>query len=466
MKQNKLFLGLATIAAVLTFASCSSDEPELNSQQPKQANTISFTSTLSNSKSGSRATTDPQSTAVSTSNTIGVFVTSTADGFTNYLNISHTVGSEGKLTGASSMSYPEGENNVNIYAYAPYNENWSSLGSKTFSVKTDQSSDADYIASDLLYATVTNQASQSDAVELTFTHKLSLLNVTITNNSETSLADAKIFVTGTKTSANFDISNGNLGDANGAPNAITAVSTLGTATSACAVIIPQTVASGTALVKIAIGTKTLLAKLSSDQTFATGQKYNYTVDVTDFLGGEATEGEVALTAASITAWGSNDVANVSTEEAGTSALYATIAKPGSVTNGTWDATNNLYTWTATNNNLLSCFTFENGELAKYTYLHFTLSNLSTGSKSNGSLRINLLYNDNTNNDKQYYTVDGNAKNVSISTILKEGKTAADVTAIRFGGNGMGKDTGEGDTEVAHTSDNVTLTNMYLDNSEN
>ena len=55
-------------------------------------------------------------------------------------------------------------------------------------------------------------------------------------------------------------------------------------------------------------------------------------------------------------------------------LYATF---GSLPGGA-NASLGLYTWTATNNNLLPVFTFENGELANYTTLKFTLSNLQGG----------------------------------------------------------------------------------------
>lgn len=53
-------------------------------------------------------------------------------------------------------------------------------------------------------------------------------------------------------------------------------------------------------------------------------------------------------------------------------LTATFGTPGG--NASYSAP--TYTWTATNNNLMTCFEFANGELADYKTLTFTISNLS------------------------------------------------------------------------------------------
>lgn len=51
--------------------------------------------------------------------------------------------------------------------------------------------------------------------------------------------------------------------------------------------------------------------------------------------------------------------------------YAMFGSPAG--NGSWDAENGIYTWTAGYNNLMPVFTFANGELAEYTSLHLTTS---------------------------------------------------------------------------------------------
>ena len=124
-----------------------------------------------------------------------------------------------------------------------------------------------------------------------------------------------------------------------------------------------------------------------------------------------------------------------------STLYATFGTPGG--NASYDATTYTYSWTASTNNLMNCFTFSNGELANYTTLNFAFTELS----ESASVRINVLFSDNTNKSKSYYTA--GTKATAISELLDDTHTAADVTAIRFGGN-----SGSGSTVVK-------VTEMYL-----
>ena len=116
----------------------------------------------------------------------------------------------------------------------------------------------------------------------------------------------------------------------------------------------------------------------------------------------------------------------SDEPAADGKLYATFGTPGG--NASYDATTFTYAWTGSTNNLMNCFTFDNGELASYTTLNFTFSELS----ADASVRINVLFSDNTNKSKSYYSA--STKATAITELLDDTHTAADVTAIRFGGN--------------------------------
>ena len=107
-------------------------------------------------------------------------------------------------------------------------------------------------------------------------------------------------------------------------------------------------------------------------------------------------------------------------------LAATFGNPGG--NAFYDASTSTYTWTGSTNNLMNCFTFENGELANYTTLNFAFTELTDGA----SVRINVLYSDNTNSSKSYYTA--GTKATPVSELIDASHAAADVTAIRFGGN--------------------------------
>lgn len=444
MKANKFFIGMASLVAAMTFTACSQDEAELQQSNYSKGNVISLTYLLAQT----RAASDPQTSALSTSNKVGVFVTSGSTTITNGNNNEHSVGAAGVLTTSNTMNYPtEDGAKVNIYAYAPYASGMALSSDNNFSVSTDQSVETGYLASDLVYASKTDQASSESAVSLNFAHKLSQLQITIQNDANVDLSSAVVTVTGTKIATTFNPSTGVIGAASGEATDIKAA-TISAATTVYAIVVPQDLTAETELVKITTSDKAYVAKLSSAATLAAGKAHSFTVKLVEATT-PVVEVPVSLNATSITEWGNpTSLGEADMEEETvevTSPLNATIEKPSSVTNASWDSETSTYTWTATTNNLLNCFTFSNGELASYSKLHFTIASLS-----GGSLRINLLYSDNTNNSKTYGT--NGTKDVTLTELLDSGKSLGDVTAIRFGGLTL---------DDSSTPGSVVLTNMYL-----
>ena len=119
-------------------------------------------------------------------------------------------------------------------------------------------------------------------------------------------------------------------------------------------------------------------------------------------------------------------------------LNATFSTPAP--NGSWN--NNIYSWTAGNNNLMTIFEFPNGELANYTSIHLTTANL-TGEPyricfMNGSTaKATIAFYSAGQKDINFADRD-ETKNLDMSTI----------THISFGGNS--------------NAGSVTLTNAYLE----
>ena len=266
---------------------------------------------------GMRGTSDPQTTALSTDNKVGVFVTSGTSTITNGDNNQHSVENTGSLSTNNAMTYPEGS--VSIFAYAPYSDGWGVNTNNSFTVQNDQSTDANYLASDLLYGVpASNPVSATDnPVSLTFTHKLAKINVTITKatGSNVNLANATVKVINTKPTTTFNPSTGELGDADGTATEITAATITSDLTAgdvdskatACAVIIPQSLAVGTQFLKITTADdKTLVGKLGTATTFESGESYNITISV-----GNVTEDETEVTlsigSTSITTWNDNTI---------------------------------------------------------------------------------------------------------------------------------------------------------------
>lgn len=420
MDLNKFFTGMASLAAAMALTACSQDEADIQPSALTQGNVISLTSQVA----ATRAASDPQTTALSTSNKVGVYVSSSSS--TLYNNVEHSVGDAGALTATTTMNYPtEDGATVNIYAYAPYASSLELSNDNAFSVSTDQSAESGYLASDLVYASKTGQTSTSDAVSLTFAHKLSQLQIVIQNDANIDLTNASVYVTGTKIATTFNPSTGTVGTASGDATAIK-TATISTAGTVYAIVVPQDIAANTELVKITTSDKTYIAKLTSAVTFAAGKAHSFTARIAP------NEVELTLNASSITEWGSpTDFGSADMEEAGATPLEATISKPSSVTNATWDAASNTYSWTATNNNLIDLFTFSSGELANYNTLTFTLSSLS-----GGMVRVGYYVGSSFTELGTGFGSNG-TKTVDLTSISDR----STVTKISFGGRAGSGDTG-------------------------
>lgn len=598
MKKNLLSISLAALTASVVFTACSSDELETTPAAPK-SNVINLTSSLSQT----RAASELQTTALSTSVKVGAFGVSGSSTISNGNNNQYSVESTAALSSTSDMVWPsDASATVSIYAYAPYQSGWTYNAANSFTVSADQSSDANYLASDLLYAKAENKSQTTDAIALNFKHQLARINVKIEKGegADVSLNGAVISIVGTKTATTLNPSTGALGAASGSTSDIkVATLTADETATVYGIIVPQDLTANSNFVKIKTSSKTLVAKLSANVTIESGKSYNYTATIgagtsvvltlgsvtltgwetgTD-LGSSETEeyvaepiyysptsfvaltsgqnatyengvytwtassnnlmtiaefsaGELAnyhtlevttsdmteganyrigyvvdggsytnftgspyysagkktidLTAlaasgvdlskvtkiqfggnsgseASITILpinvvfigdgdgestsGGNDNSGSGNDNTGGSTssdgkLYASFGTPGG--NAGYDATTFTYSWTGSTNNLMNCFSFTNGELANYTTLNFTFTELS----ADASVRINVLYSDNSNNSKSYYSA--GTKATAISELIDANHTAADVTAIRFGGN-----SGSGSTVVK-------VSEMYLE----
>lgn len=175
-----------------------------------------------------------------------------------------TTGAAGAMTASAIPPYyPPGSQNIDIVAYYP------ATAGTSFSVATDQTADADYKASDLMFASVTNQAKQAEAVELAFSHKMAKLNVNITaGQGVTSITGVSIL--NVKPTVSFDQATGAVGEATGAATRI-AMSNNG-----AALIPAQTIDGGLLSIATDKGTATYNV---TNKTFAAGNKYTLNITV-------------------------------------------------------------------------------------------------------------------------------------------------------------------------------------------
>ncbi|MBQ8714355.1 MAG: hypothetical protein IJ552_03995 [Prevotella sp.] len=140
--------------------------------------------------------------------------------------------------------------------------------------------------------------------------------------------------------------------------------------------------------------------------------------------------------------------------------YATFVAPTG-SGGSYDAETSTYTWTKNSDNLMTVFTFENGELANYKSLHVVRI---SGTYSN-PWRANVLFSDGKNKSFSWYNYYD--KNIDLSagkwgdndlTVDDVSHTLADVTAIRIGG---ASDPGEGNSYSVV----IDWTCVYLENDD-
>lgn len=257
--MKKLLFGFLAIA--LGLVSCSQDIESPASENPE----IKLTTKINPATRGTN--TDEQSTAINMGQHVGITITgATAD----HKNVSWTVGSEGKLENQGDPVYYNGDNMVTITAYHPYNEAWTEVATGTaytFNLASDQSGTG-YADSDLLFAQ-TNAQKTTDAISLTFNHKLAKVSVFLTNSNNEDLSGAQIFISNTSTEVTF----GN-GQATATGNQVKDI-LAGTGNQAAAIIAPQTLTSGTEFVKVVWNGKNFYYTLPADKPILAGTAYTY-----------------------------------------------------------------------------------------------------------------------------------------------------------------------------------------------
>lgn len=257
--MKKLLFGL--LAMALGLVSCSQDMESPASENPE----IKLTTKINPATRGTN--TDEQSTAINMGQQVGITITgATAD----HKNVSWTVGSEGKLENQGDPVYYNGDNMVTITAYHPYNEAWTEVATGTaytFNLASDQSGTG-YADSDLLFAQ-TNAQKTTDAINLTFNHKLAKVSVFLTNSNNEDLSGAQIFISNTSTEVTF----GN-GQATATGNQVKDI-LAGTGNQAAAIIAPQTLTSGTEFVKVVWNGKNFYYTLPADKPILAGTAYTY-----------------------------------------------------------------------------------------------------------------------------------------------------------------------------------------------
>lgn len=381
MSYNKIYSTIACIG-ILAFTSCSQEANENNKVNDNRK--IVLTSMLGTTRTLNQ---NIQASQLANGNTVGVFIIDEGNEALSD-NTKITADGDGGFIYSRDLYWPV-EGKASIYTYGPYQDDWAGeLGDDVeFTVEKDQSTDEGYLKSDLVFGLpkAGNPLEQTSAsVPLAFSHKLAKVNITVTNGTETSLADAVVILKDMPTTVTMNTKTGELGKTSGT-DTIRVATFAGTATSykCSAIVVPQKLTYGSQVVKVSLKNgKTMTATTRTDMELQSGKTYNFNINVT--VGGA----ELNVSASSLTNWDSNtsdlaadidteaseDFNNPTDDTVEAVELKATFGTPGG--NASYAAP--TYTWTGTTNNLMTCFEFKNGELKNYSKLTFTISNLSGG----------------------------------------------------------------------------------------
>lgn len=264
MRKSK-FMTWAFIATTIGFSACSNVAEEV----PAEKKEIRLTSEIIPSRVTSL---DYQSKQIIEGRQVGVTISGAAE---KHENVLWNVEGNGKLVPSDAVHWAQTK--AIITAYHPFNSQWTGLEHE-FSVHTDQSTNAGYLDSDLLWATATSSPMDMP-VSLLFNHKLAKINITLTSTEVSDLSDAIIYICGTQISAKFNPSTGELSATTSNVADIKASVTTESAYTASAIIIPQVVASETDFIKIHHQGKEYCYTLAESNTYESGKSYNFLLEI-------------------------------------------------------------------------------------------------------------------------------------------------------------------------------------------
>lgn len=237
---------MATAAAAIVMVACNNEETD------NWAGEIRLSSGLAVQQVNStRAANNIQSGQFAKGEKIDVFinenVTTGETATTSYTQpLVYTAGGDGSMSTSPQPYYPTSGKDVNIYAYYPSGTVTSidaDAEQVEFTVVADQSSDANYKVSDLMYGTASNPVKRiKDDVNITFKHLLSKVTVTLKQGAgikDLDLTNAKVELLNVLPTTKLDPSAGTISGAQGDKTDIT-VMDKGANLSGSAVVVPQT----------------------------------------------------------------------------------------------------------------------------------------------------------------------------------------------------------------------------------
>lgn len=204
----------------------------------------------------------------------------------NTASAAYTADGSGNLSSTSPTKWPlqsASTETVSIEAWAPFTAK-PALGSGQFTVQADQSTEANYAASDYLYGSraAFGNSAISSPVLVTFNHMLSKINVKVSNSDGSSVTGAKVeFGPTTMDLQGILQANSSVIATGAAPQGSITMATLDANATASCIIIPQTINAGQVLFTITLGSDTYTCTATAAKTYDPTKVYTYNLSISD-----------------------------------------------------------------------------------------------------------------------------------------------------------------------------------------
>lgn len=274
MKIKKFYMA-ALAAAVL--AGCSNDEVVPNAPD------LTNTPILVNAGVNNLVTRAGYETGALTEGSFGLYLTTegTAQSEIRYncenKKVSYDSNNSGWNYEGAYLYWKSSDAQVSYFAYMPYQE----TAPTTLTVSPTQD-ETTFKNEDFLYAGTTSVSASTGGINVTFSHKLSKLDITLTRGTELEegVTFQSVVVESCATSADIDVSTGEVTPAtSGTTSSITAL--LSGADAYECLLVPQTMNSLAVTIIAIVGSETKTYKYisSAEQTFESGIRYTLPLTV-------------------------------------------------------------------------------------------------------------------------------------------------------------------------------------------
>ena len=190
---------------------------------------------------------------------------------------------------------------ADFYGYYPYDQQMESVTAYSFAVSRTQSTEDDYLKSDLLRAKTTKVAPTTETVSLQYKHLMAGVNIMLERgdgftDAEWSDANATVLVENVIPNGSVNIATGEVSVGESETIAIKPLSNNGAYR---VVVFPQTVAAGMSLVSVTIDGYSYHLTKDVAMQYISGKMHNFTITVNKDASGTIS---FALTADDIVAW--------------------------------------------------------------------------------------------------------------------------------------------------------------------